>query len=86
MTRRLRTDVPMEDVNSTSSLTPDPTAEVPAAPAGGTGVAVGGWSLASNRDIAITTINTNRTRIAEHRVRLDELEAVLVAAGLIPSA
>jgi hypothetical protein len=41
------------------------TAEVPASPAGGTGAAAGGWDTAANRDIAITAINTNRTRIGE---------------------
>jgi hypothetical protein len=32
-----------------------------AAPAGGTGIAAGGWSSAANRDIAIATLNSIRT-------------------------
>lgn len=54
------------------------TAGVPAAPAGGTGIALGGWDGAAGRDVAITAINTNRTRIAE-------IEAALVAAGILPT-
>ena len=52
------------------------TATVAAAPAGGTGVAVGGWSSAADRDLAITTINNLKTRV-------DQLEARVQALGLI---
>lgn len=52
------------------------TAQVAAAPAGGTGATAGAYDSASNRDIMIACVNRNRTRIAE-------LEAVLQAAGLL---
>lgn len=54
------------------------TAAAAAAPAGGSGATAGAYDSAANRDIAITTINTNRTRIAE-------MEAALVAAGILPA-
>ena len=67
-----------------------PTAEPAAAPAGGTGMAAGGWDTAGNRDIAITTINDSRTRIEESKIqidnlkaRLDEVESRLQAFGLV---
>ena len=52
------------------------TATAPAAPAGGTGTAAGGWDTAANRDLAIATINNLKTRF-------DELEAKLRALGLL---
>jgi len=52
------------------------TATAPAAPAGGTGTAAGGWDTAANRDLAIATINNLKTRV-------DELEAKLRALGLL---
>lgn len=54
------------------------TATAPAAPAGGSGATAGAYDNATNRDLAIVTINTNRTRIIE-------LEAAMVAAGLLPT-
>lgn len=44
-----------------------------AAPAGGTGTAAGGWDTAVNRDAAIATINSNRTRITQIENALKEL-------------
>jgi len=52
------------------------TTQVAAAPAGGTGATAGAYDTSANRDIAIATINNNRTRIAE-------IEAVLQKFGLI---
>lgn len=52
------------------------TAQVAAAPAGGTGAAAGAYDTAANRDIAIDTINNNRTRIAE-------IEAILQKFGFV---
>ncbi len=49
-----------------------------AAPAGGTGATAGAYDNATNRDLAIVTINTNRTRIGE-------IEAALQAAGILPA-
>ena len=37
-----------------------------------------GWTSDADKDIAVTTINTNRTRIGE-------IEAALVAAGILPT-
>lgn len=56
-------------------------AAVPAAaPAGGTGAAAGGWDTASNRDLAITTINDLRT----HAIEMDlDYEALLVDVAAI---
>lgn len=54
------------------------TAQVAAAPAGGTGAAAGAWDGSANRDIAIATINNNRTRIAE-------IETALKALKILPS-
>ena len=54
------------------------TATAPAAPAGGSGATAGAYDSAANRDLAIVTINTNRTRIIE-------IETALVAAGLLPT-
>lgn len=53
------------------------TGQTAAAPAGGTGAAAGGYDTAGNRDIAIATINNNRTRIAE-------IETALKNAGILP--
>lgn len=50
-----------------------PTAAVAAAPAGGTGAAAGAWDTAANRDLAIATINNNRTRLAEIETALRNL-------------
>lgn len=44
-----------------------------AAPAGGTGAAAGGWDTAGNRDAAITTINSLRTRVSEIETLLQDL-------------
>ena len=52
------------------------TTQVAAAPAGGTGAAAGAYDTGANRDIAIATINNNRTRIAE-------VEAILQKFGLV---
>ena len=52
------------------------TAAAAAAPAGGTGATAGAYDSAANRDIAITLINNNATRIAE-------LEAVLIDLGIL---
>ena len=49
------------------------TAEAPVAPAGGTGMAVGGWSTAGNRTLAIATIIINRARIANIETTLQRL-------------
>lgn len=54
------------------------TATAPAAPAGGTGATGGAYDNATNRDLAIVTINTNRTRIGE-------IEVALQAAGILPA-
>lgn len=52
------------------------TAQVAAAPAGGTGATEGAYDTAANRNTAIATINNNRTRIAE-------IEAILQKFGLV---
>lgn len=69
------------------------TAQVAAAPAGGTGATEGAYDTAANRNTAIATINNNRTRIAELvtevakldtiRTRLNEIEAILQKFGLV---
>ena len=60
-----------------SSFAPTPLpATVAGAPAGGTGVAAGGWSTAANRDLAIATINNLKARV-------DQLEAALKAIGIV---
>jgi hypothetical protein len=46
------------------------------APAGGTGATAGAYDSAVNRNIAILTIQTNKTRI-------DEIEARLKALGIL---
>jgi len=46
------------------------------APAGGTGTAAGAFDTAANRDAAIATINSNRTRITE-------IENALKALGIL---
>lgn len=51
------------------------TAAVAAAP---TSDGAFGWTSDADKDIAVTTINTNRTRIGE-------IEAALVAAGILPT-
>jgi len=53
------------------------TTVVAAAPAGGTGVAAGGWDTSAHRDAAIATINNTATR-------LTNLETRLRAYGLLP--
>lgn len=60
-----------------SSHTPSALTNATAAvPAGGTGVAAGGWSTAANRDIAIAQINNLRTRVTE-------METALKALGIL---
>ena len=45
-----------------------PSAHITDAPAGGTGVAAGGWDTAANRDSAITTINAILTALEAHGI------------------
>lgn len=54
------------------------TAQVAAAPAGGTGATAGAYDTAANRDTAIAAINNNRTRIAE-------IETALKNLGILPA-
>ncbi|MDP2362898.1 MAG: hypothetical protein Q8M94_03910 [Ignavibacteria bacterium] len=76
-------------------------AAVPAAaPAGGIGAAEGGWDTATNRDLAITTINDLRTHaiemdldyeallvdVADIRTKMNDLLTKIKAHGLIASA
>jgi hypothetical protein len=49
------------------------TAATADAPAGGTGIAAGGWSSATNRNTAISLINNNKVRITELYTRLQAL-------------
>lgn len=51
----------------------------PAAPAGGTGAAAGGYDTAANRDLAIVLLN-------ETRVLVNEMRTVLVNAGWMKGA
>lgn len=54
-----------------------------AAPAGGTGVAAGGWSTAANRDLAITSINAARTDIANLKNFVNQIVDQLQALGIL---
>jgi len=54
-----------------------------AAPAGGTGIAAGGWSSAANRDLAITSINAARTDIANLKNFVNQIVDQLQALGLL---
>jgi hypothetical protein len=54
-----------------------------AAPAGGTGVAAGGWSTAANRDLAIVSINAARTDIANLKNFVNQIVDQLQALGLL---
>jgi hypothetical protein len=54
-----------------------------AAPAGGTGIAAGGWSSAANRDLAITSINAARTDIANLKQFVNQIVDQLQAIGLL---
>jgi hypothetical protein len=72
---QLRTDVSNAAVRATAALTAAPTA----APAGGTGATEGAYDTSTNRNLAITAINTLITRVGE-------IETLLVANGLATSA
>lgn len=63
----------------TTSTATDPTP----APAGGTGAAAGGWDTAPNRDIAIATINANRTLALELQTKVNGILTALKAAGIM---
>lgn len=54
-----------------------------AAPAGGTGVAAGGWSTAANRDLAIASINAARTDIANLKNFVNQIVDQLQALGIL---
>lgn len=54
-----------------------------AAPAGGVGVAAGGWSTAANRDLAITSINAARTDIANLKNFVNQIVDQLQLLGLL---
>lgn len=54
-----------------------------AAPAGGVGVAAGGWSTAANRDLAIASINNLRTDVINLKNFLNALVDQLQALGLL---
>ncbi len=54
-----------------------------AAPAGGTGIAAGGWSSAANRDLAIVSINAARTDIANIKNFVNQIVDQLQAIGLL---
>lgn len=54
-----------------------------AAPAGGTGTAVGGWDTAAHRDAAIATINGLVTLSAELQTTVNALLAALGNAGIM---
>lgn len=54
-----------------------------AAPAGGTGLAAGGWSTAANRDLAIASINAARTDIANLKNFVNQIVDQLQALGLL---
>jgi len=53
------------------------------APAGGTGVAAGGWSTAANRNLAIVSINAARADIANVKQVLNQVIDQLQALGLL---
>jgi len=53
------------------------------APAGGTGVAAGGWSTAANRNLAIVSINAARTDIANLKNFVNQIVDQLQAIGLL---
>lgn len=54
-----------------------------AAPAGGTGVAAGGWSSAANRDLAIASINAARNDIANIKQVLNAVIDDLQSYGFL---
>jgi hypothetical protein len=54
-----------------------------AAPAGGTGIAAGGWSSAANRDLAIASINAARTDIANLKNFVNQIVDQLQALGIL---
>jgi hypothetical protein len=54
-----------------------------AAPAGGVGVAAGGWSTAANRDAAITSINAIRTDLTNLKDFVNAVVDRLQALGLL---
>jgi hypothetical protein len=54
-----------------------------AAPAGGTGIAAGGWSSAANRDLSIVSINAARTDIANLKNFVNEIVDRLQALGIL---
>ena len=66
--------VRLKAIWSTGAAVSSSVAAVPsAAPAGGVGAAAGGWDTAGNRDLAIATINGNRTLIIELQAQLNAL-------------
>jgi hypothetical protein len=67
---------------STASATHSAVTQL-AAPAGGTGIAAGGWSSAANRDLAITSINAARTDIANLKNFVNQIVDQLQAIGLL---
>lgn len=67
---------------STASATHAAVTQV-AAPAGGVGIAAGGWSSAVNRDAAITSINAARTDIANLKNFVNQIVDQLQALGLL---
>lgn len=54
-----------------------------AAPSGGTGMTAGAYDTASNRDLAIVSINAARTDIALIRTQLIALITALEDAGIV---
>lgn len=61
-----------------AGIDPKNSALTAAAPAAPTSDGAFGWTSDADKDIAVTTINTNRTRIGE-------MEAALVEAGILPA-
>lgn len=74
--RKMLSQLSFARPNNTSTIPP-------AAPAGGTGAAAGGWDTAANRNLAITTINDLRTVVLALQTEHNDLLTKLRAIGLI---
>lgn len=71
----------VQTYSTASSTHPNMTAS--AAPAGGVGVAAGGWSTAANRDAAITSINNLRNDVISLKNFVNAAVDRLQASGLL---
>lgn len=74
--RKMLSQLSFARPNNTSTIPP-------AAPAGGTGAAAGGWDTAANRNLAITTINDLRTALLALQTEHNDLLTKLRVIGLI---